>query len=165
QVPPGVPGQETPPIKLPPLEKAKDVEAALKRYFPPLPPIGPEVQPLPGPGGRPLTLADLQKLARENSPLLRQAAADIKAAEGVALQAGLYPNPTTGLQGQTQGPGGGPIYGGFVGQTIKTAGKLKLAQAAAAIDLENARLAYRKAETDLTASVRSGYFAALVARE
>src|SRR5262249_50085548 len=32
-------------------------------------------------------------------------------------------------------------------------------------DLDNARLAYRKAEADLATSVRTGYFAALVAQE
>jgi cobalt-zinc-cadmium efflux system outer membrane protein len=174
QVPPGVPGAEAPRITLPRLppggklltpEEQKKVDEAIQRYFPALPPIGPEFEPAPGPGGQPLTLADLQKLARANSPLLRQAAADIKAAEGVWVQAGLYPNPTAGLQGQTQGPGGGPIYGGYAGQTIKTGGKIKIAQAAAKKDLDNTRLAYRKAETDLAASVRSGYFAVLVAQE
>ncbi len=166
RVPPGVPGASAPPLVLPPIgAPAKEYEAALKKYFPPLPPVGPEFEPRPGPYGRPLTLEDLQKLARANSPLLRQAASAIKEAEGMTIQAGLYPNPTAGIQGQTQGPGGGPIYGGFFGQTIKTMGKLKLAQAAAAIDLENARLAYRKTETDLTAAVRSGYFSVLVARE
>jgi cobalt-zinc-cadmium efflux system outer membrane protein len=174
KVPPGVPGAEAPPIVLPPLPKPgqpltpelqKKLEEAAKKYFPPLPPVGPEFEPAPGPGGQPLTLADLERLARANSPLLRQAAADVRAAEGAWVQAGLYPNPSGGLQGQTQGPGGGPIYGGFLGQTIKTAGKIRISQAAAKKDLDNARLAYRRAETDLATSVRTGYFAALVAQE
>jgi cobalt-zinc-cadmium efflux system outer membrane protein len=166
-VPPGVPGAQTPPIVLPPLKTApqEQINAAVNRYLPPMPPLGAEPQPVPGPDGRPLTLADLQKLAQTNSPLLRQAASDIEAAEGAAKQAGAYPNPTVGLTGQTQGPGGGPNYGGLVNQTIKTPGKLKLAQAAATMDLENAKLAYRRAETDLMASVRTGYFAVLVAQE
>jgi cobalt-zinc-cadmium efflux system outer membrane protein len=174
QVPPAVPGAETPPPKLPSPPKLgekrtpemeKKIEEAFQKYFPKLPVLGPEVEPVPGPHGQPLTLTDLQQLARANSPLLRQAAADIKAAEGALLQAGLYPNPTAGLQGQTFGPGGGPMYGGFFGQLIKTAGKLKISQAAAQKDLDNARLAYRKAEIDLATAVRSGYFAVLVARE
>jgi cobalt-zinc-cadmium efflux system outer membrane protein len=171
---PGVPGSDAPEIKLPPLprpgkaltpEQQKKLEEAVNKYLPPLPPVGPEFEPVPGPGGQPLTLADLQQLARANSPLLRQAAADVRAAEGAWVQAGLYPNPSVGLQGQTQGPGGGPMYGGYLGQLIKTAGKLKISQAAAKKDLDNARLAYRKAETDLATSVRSGYFAVLVAQE
>src|SRR5262249_5671651 len=143
----------------------KKLEETVKKYFPPLPPVGPEFEPAPGPGGQPLTLADLEKLARANSPLLRQAAADVRAAEGVWLQAGLYPNPTVGLSGQTAAPTGGPSAGGVLGQPVKTAGKLKLMQAAAKKDLDNARLAYRKAETDLATAVRTGYFAALVAQE
>jgi cobalt-zinc-cadmium efflux system outer membrane protein len=171
---PGVPGSETPEIKLPPLpkqgkvltpEQQKKLEETVKKYLPSLPPVGPEFEPAPGPGGQPLTLADLEKLARANSPLLRQAAADIKFAEGAWVQAGLYPNPTAGLAGVTTGPNGGPYAGGFLGQTVKIGGKIKLAQAAAKKDLDNARLAYRRAETDLSASVRSGYFAVLVAQE
>jgi cobalt-zinc-cadmium efflux system outer membrane protein len=167
EVPPGVPGAQVPPIVLPALKKApkKEIDAAIDKYFPPLPPIGTDPGPGTGPEGRPLTLTDLQRLAQTNSPLLRQAASDIEAAAGAAKQAGAYPNPTVGLTGQTQGPGGGPNYGGAIGQTIKTPGKLKLAQAPATMDLENAKLAYRRAETDLMAAVRTGYFAVLVAQE
>ena len=48
---------------------------------------------------------------------------------------------------------------------IKTGGKLKLAQAAALMDVLNAQLALRRAQTDLMAQVRAGYFAVLVAQE
>jgi cobalt-zinc-cadmium efflux system outer membrane protein len=165
----GLPGGEAPAIVVPPIDKKKpkEVEKILgdiaKKYFPPLPALGPE--PGPVPDRQPLTLADLQHLALTNSPLIRQAASDIEAARGAAVQAGAYPNPTLGFTSQTPGPGGGPNYGFLASQTIKTAGKLKLAQAAAVMDLENARLAYRRAETDLAAAVRSGYFAVLVAQE
>jgi len=164
-VPPGLPGGNVPPIKLPMNVSAAEFKTAVNKYFPPLPPIGVDPKPLPGPDGHPLTLADLQKLGRENSPLLRQAASDVSAAQGAAIQAGAYPNPTAGVQSATHGPSGGPNYGVLFGQTIKTAGKLKLAEAAAIMDLENAQLAYHRAETDLMASVRSGYFQVLVAQE
>jgi cobalt-zinc-cadmium efflux system outer membrane protein len=167
EVPPGVPGAQAPPIVLPPYKKTAqaEIDRTVNKYFPPLPSIGNDPPVQPGPEGRPLTLSDLQKIAQTSSPLLRQAASDIEAAAGAAKQAGAYPNPTVGLTSQTQGPGGGPNYGGLIGQTIKTPGKLKLAQAAATMDLENAKLAYRRAETDLMASVRTGYFAVLVAQE
>jgi cobalt-zinc-cadmium efflux system outer membrane protein len=165
KVPPGVPGGQTPDIKLPAGQPLEVLDQAVKQYFPPLPALGPEPTPQPGPEGRPLSLADLQRLARANSPLLRQAAADVEAAKGTALQAGLYPNPTIGTTGQTTGPGGGPFYGVTASQMIKTMGKLKLAQASAKMDLVNAELAYRRAETDLMAQVRGGYFSVLVARE
>lgn len=167
EVPKEVPGAEAPPIVLPsPKELTPKKREELRRqHFPPLPPVGPDPQPAAGPGGRPLTLADLQKMARANSPVLRQAAAEVEAARGAALQAGLYPNPLIGTQNQSNGPGGGPFWGVFVSQTIKTMGKLKLAQAAAAQDLVSAQLAYRKAEADVAQAVRSAYFGAAVARE
>ncbi len=167
QVPPGVPGSEVAPIRLPNPKSVtpEEFKAAVHKYFPPLPAIGPDPVVVTGPQGRPMTLADLQTLGRANSPLLRQAAADVAAAKGAAIQAGAYPNPTAGVQSATHGPSGGPSYGLLVGQTIKTMGKLKLAQAAATMDLENTQLAYRRAETDLMATIRSSYFAVLVAQE
>jgi cobalt-zinc-cadmium efflux system outer membrane protein len=90
------------------------------------------------------------------------------------VQAGLPPNPTVGFEqdtantdASTVGPGyGGPGYvGGYVEQTIKTANKLQLARAAAAMDLKNAELALIRARNDVATRVRSGYFAVLVARE
>jgi cobalt-zinc-cadmium efflux system outer membrane protein len=170
-VPTGVPGSEAPPITIPPLkdlplaEQLKILSRVAGEHFRSLPPVGPDPQPVPGPDGKPLTLSDLQRLARANSPLLRQAAADVQAAKGAAVQAGLYPNPTFGVQGITSGPSGGPEYGYFFSQNIKTMGKLRLARAAAEMDVANAELAYRRAETDLMASVRTGYFGVLVARE
>jgi cobalt-zinc-cadmium efflux system outer membrane protein len=166
-VPAGVPGGEVAPIKLPDPTKVSKAEfkAAVNKYFPRLPPLGPDPQPVPGPEGRPLTLTDLQKMARENSPLLRQAAADVVAAKGAAIQAGAYPNPTAGVQSATASNSGGPTYGIMLGQTITTMGKKKLAEAAAIMDLENMQLAYRRAEADLMASIRSGYFQVLVAQE
>jgi cobalt-zinc-cadmium efflux system outer membrane protein len=164
-VPPDVPGSWAPQIKLPPVEDRKAVEAAVNRYLPPLPPLGPDPLPAPGPGGQPLTLADLQRLALTNSPLLPAAYAEVKAAEGAARQAGAYPNPVAAFTAQSGTSGSGPNYGGFVSQTIKTANKLKLAQASALMDLENARLKLAKAQADLFSQVRQNYFAVLVARE
>jgi cobalt-zinc-cadmium efflux system outer membrane protein len=167
QVPSAMPGAAVAPIKLPNPKAVtpEEYKAAVRKYFPPLPPIGPDPVAVPGPEGRPMTLAELQALGRANSPLLRQAAADVSAAKGAAIQAGAYPNPIAGVLGTTHGPSGGPTYGVLLGQTIKTMGKLKLAQAAAIMDLENAQTAYHRTETDLMASIRSGYFAVLVAQE
>jgi cobalt-zinc-cadmium efflux system outer membrane protein len=165
----GLPGGEAPAIVVPSIEgkKKEEIEKIMggiaKKYFPPVASVGPD--PGPVPGRPPLTLAELQQLALTNSPLIRQAASDVEAARGSAVQAGAYPNPTFGVQSATAGPSGGPNYGISFGQTIKTMGKLKLAQAAALMDLENARLAYRRAETDLMTAVRGGYFAVLVAQE
>jgi cobalt-zinc-cadmium efflux system outer membrane protein len=174
EVPLDIQGSEAKALTMPNPNDFKDkkdwlaeVEKAVSQYLPPLPDVGkePNIAAALGPDGRPLTLADLQKLARANSPILRQAAAAVLAAQGAMIQAGLYANPTFGIQGSTAGPSGGPSFGPFIAQNISTMGKLKLAQAAATMDLENAKLAYKKAESDLAGNVRSGYFAVLSAEE
>ena len=170
-----LPGGKVPDIALPRLPDEKDPKRrekeeahnkALARLFPPLPPLGEEPVDLPGPDGQPLTLSNLQQLALANSPLIKQAAARVKEAEGAAVQAGLPPNPIIGYEGDTIGTSGGPGYqGGFLEQKVVVSNKLQLARAVAVMDLRNAELALIKARTDLATRVRSNYFALLVARE
>ncbi len=78
-----------------------------------------------------LSLADLEQMALQRNPTLVQAAAAVGASRGKALQAGLYPNPTIGYAGEQIGIAGtaGELQGGFVQQTIVTAGKLRLSRA------------------------------------
>jgi cobalt-zinc-cadmium efflux system outer membrane protein len=141
-------------------------QQALKKLFPPLPSLGEDPPYPPGPDGRPLTLADLQKLALANSPLIKQAVARVDEAKGNALQAGLWPNPNVGYEGDTMGTTGGPGYqGGWVEQLIKTANKLQLARASAAADLRSAEVDLFKAQTDLATRVRGYYFGLLVAEQ
>src|SRR5206468_12750763 len=56
------------------------------------------------------------------------------------------------------------LHGAWFEQIIKTGGKLKVAEASATMDFLNAQLALRKAQADLAAQVRAGYFGMLVAR-
>ena len=165
-VPPTVPGHEAPFIKMPDPKASKEEKAtAIKALFPPLPKVPADPDFPPGPNGKPLTLSDLQQIAFSSSPVLRQAASDIEAARGAAIQAGAYPNPTLGYETASAGPSGGPSVGVVMSQTIKTWGKLKIAQAAAMMDLTNAEFAHRRAETDLLSNVRASYYAVLVAQE
>ena len=84
--------------------------------------------PLPGPDGRPFTLSDFQHIAAVNSPQLKQAAADVETARGNMLQANAYPNPTLSYQFTPSSDGSTPGADGVgIDQTIKTAGKLALA--------------------------------------
>src|SRR5262245_47857393 len=85
----------------------------------------------PAPAATALTLADLEQMALQGNPTLAQAAAAVGASRGKALQAGLYPNPTIGYSGDQIGAAGTPgeLQGGFVQQTIVTAGKLRLSRA------------------------------------
>ena len=105
-------------------------------------------------------------MAQEGNPAIRQAMHDIEAARGAAIQAGLYPNPVFGYEADNinQGLTAGQ-QGAFIQQTIKTAGKLKLAQAAASVDVLNAELALKRTQIDIASQVRSNYFAVLVAYE
>jgi cobalt-zinc-cadmium efflux system outer membrane protein len=168
-IPPGLPGAEATLPRFPRPDEpgaAAERRRIIERTFQPLPPLGPDPQPQPGPYGRPFTLSDLQRLALTNSPLLRQPAADVVAARGAAKQAGAYPNPNFGYEADTAGTGGTAGYQGlFFEQTIKTGGKLKIAEAAAIMDLRNAEIALRRAQSDVQAQVRAAYFAVLVAQE
>src|SRR5439155_14011106 len=93
EYPPNLPAGTVPRIKLPPPGSPKaEVEAAYQKYFPPLPELVPAPVGAPGPFGHPLTLAEIQKLALTNSPVLKQASADVEAARGTMVQASLYPN-------------------------------------------------------------------------
>jgi cobalt-zinc-cadmium efflux system outer membrane protein len=158
-----LPGADAPPIQVPTDPDAR--RRFFQEFYPPIPPVPPEPAQAPGPEGKPLTLSDLQRLADTYSPALKSATAAVEAARGAAAQAGMYPNPTLGWEHDTiqTGPAGYPGF--WVDQLIKTGGKLTVAQAAATMDLINAKLALRRARSDLRYAVRGSYFALLVARE
>lgn len=74
-----------------------------------------------------LRLEDLERMALENNPTVAQAEAAVRAAEGLRLQAGLYPNPILGYMGEelsTRAPSKTSEHLLFVEQRIVTAGKL-----------------------------------------
>lgn len=76
------------------------------------------------------TLEQLQQSAIDHNPTLKQAQAEIRAAEGRKRQAGLYPNPTVGYQGEQIRGGSqrGGEQGGFIQQDIVLGGKLGAAR-------------------------------------
>lgn len=78
-----------------------------------------------------LGLSELEQIALQRNPTLAQAAAQVRASRGAALEAGLYPNPLIGYEAEQVGAEGTPgeFQGGFVQQTIVTAGKLRLSRA------------------------------------
>ncbi|MBI3822680.1 MAG: TolC family protein [Planctomycetes bacterium] len=146
-------------------------EAAIKKHFPPLSKIAPLPTPLPGPDGRPLTLAELQQTALANNPVVRQAHLDVEAARGLARQAGAYPNPSIGYeaatinQGNNDGKRSPGQQGGFFEQTLITMGKLTLAREAALRDVMMNEQKLRQVESDLQSQVRNNYFAVLSAQK
>jgi len=76
----------------------------------------------------PMSLADFMQLSDANNPTLKQANALARRTQQQARQAGLYPNPSAGYQGEQirGGSFGGGEQGGFVQQTIVLGGKLGL---------------------------------------
>jgi cobalt-zinc-cadmium efflux system outer membrane protein len=164
EIPAQVPGAETPRVVLP--KDPKEREAELNRLYPELPPLPEEPKPVPGPDGRPYTLSDFQRLAAENSPLLRQAVSDVEAARGSLIQAKTYTNPIVSVQTQpTNNNSIAGVHGMTVDQVINTGGKMKMAVAVAQKNFDNAELALRRARSDLATAVRNAYYALLVARE
>ncbi len=153
-----------PPIRIPSQEVTPPGQRVelINELFPdrPLPPkLAAEV-------GGPVTLKQIEELALANNPEMVQATADITTAGGAAVQAGVYPNPVVGYEADTVGSAGTRNYQGvFATQTVKTAGKLGLARAAANMDLINAQLALRKTRFDLLSRVKAAYYAVLVAQQ
>ncbi len=165
-------GVKVPDIQMAP-SKATDVEkdAFFKKQFPPLQAIPKLPEPKLGRDGRAMTLNDLQQIALRTNPTIRQAHQEIQAARGAALQAGLYPNPSIGYEGSTVGQGNengvrSPGQeGGFIAQTIVTAGKLTIARQAALQEVQISEQRLKQTEADVQANVRRGYFAVLSAQK
>jgi outer membrane protein, heavy metal efflux system len=166
QVPPDLlPNGSPRPFDLGPLDSPQRRQR-LRRAFPSLRPPGPDYEGLAGPSGQPLTLADLQRIGLSSSPLIKQAVAAVESARGLAVQAGLPPNPNLGFEDDTFGTTGGAGYvGGYMEQQLITGGKLRLQRAIATMDLRNAEVALRRAQMDLATRIRTNYFQLLVARE
>ncbi len=168
QIPAELPGSQAPPLQLPPLDpnKPAEREQAIRKLYPALPPLRADTVPALPPTGAPWTLAQLQDMALGQNPVIQQARADVQSAYGQAIQAGLYPNPVLGYQGdQMAALDRSGQQGGFVEIIFKTANKLGLARAAGMIGYFNALLALRRTEFDLVAQVRTNYFQVLVAHE
>jgi cobalt-zinc-cadmium efflux system outer membrane protein len=114
--------------------------------------------PLPISG--PLNLRTLWDLTLVSNPALREAAADVEAARGRLIQAGLYPNPKLIYEQSTIGSRIAP-QGNFlmqVNQEIVTAGKRRLDQAVAAKETEAAGAALLAEKFAALTRVRRAYY-------
>ena len=164
KIPEELPGAAVPPLRLPRynLDDAAARDAAIEGLFPELPKEG-----LVPPGEQPpMKLEDFEQLALANNPKVAQASAEVTTANGQAIQAGLYPNPTVGYEADTVGSGGTANYHGvYVEQTIVTANKLGLARASAMFNIYNAQLKLQRTRIEVLSDVRSAYYELLTARE
>ena len=113
-----------------------------------------------------LRLEELERMALENNPTVGQAAAAVRAAEGRRVQAGLYPNPTVGYQGEEFALRSGLFWQRsehflFAQQTFVTGGKLGLSQAIVSQEKAQAELASDGQKLRLMNAVRGLYYEAL----
>ncbi|MFO0849934.1 MAG: TolC family protein [Gemmataceae bacterium] len=128
-------------------------------------------QPTPAPSalppaGGPLSLADLERIALGHNPTLAQAAAQVEAAQGRAVQARLYPNPIVGYQGDEIGnEGKAGQQGAFLLQQVVTAGKLRLNGAKFGEEVKQAEAAALAQQMRVANSVRMAYYRALAFQE
>lgn len=118
-----------------------------------------------------LTIGDLELIALANNPTLAQAAAQVDIARGKALQAGLYPNPTIGYDGEQMGTRGdrgagfGERQGGFIQQEIVTGGKLRLSRAKYQQDAFAAEVQAQAQRLRVLNGIQIAYFEILAAQE
>lgn len=121
-------------------------------------PPAPDASPSPG-----ITLEELTALAESSSPALREAAAQVEAARGTAVQVGLYPNPML-VGGANQLVGNQSQYYGAMSQEIVTRHKLQLNRQAADRHVMQAEQGFVARRFQLLTSVRHGYMMTLAAQ-
>jgi cobalt-zinc-cadmium efflux system outer membrane protein len=114
-----------------------------------------------------MSLADLEKLALQRNPTLAQAAAQIQASQGKALEAGLYPNPTLNYLGDLIGVQGtaGEFQGGILQQTIITAGKLRLSRAKFKQEAYEAELLATAQQLRVLNGIQTAFYEVLAAQQ
>lgn len=106
------------------------------------------------------TVDDLVRIAVAQNPRLGKASFTIESAQGKYVQAGLYPNPVFIYNADELGDKTGPagIHAPTISQEIVTAGKLRLSQAIAMTEVNQANLSLLGERYAVIGSVRSAYY-------
>ncbi len=166
EIPKELPGSDAPQLHVPPSDPKESDEvrsSKIEKLYRPLSSVNPS-EPIND--QTEWTIAALQAYAFDHSPTIQQAEAQMEAARGNMIQAGLHPNPLIGYEADTVRTLATKGYQGFqITTPIVTGGKLGLQQSAAAMAHENACLAVRKARADVATQVRDAYFDFLVSQE
>lgn len=165
-------GQDLPgaavPQRLPPVQRV----AARTQLFPAPEPrsepaaeaAGGDTPAADGAGG--LTLSDLQAIARQRHPALFRASANVEAARGNQLQAGLPPNPFFAIGEQQLGSNGLAEQDYVaVSQEIVLGGKLRLNRDIASRDVNTAELVLAAQRQRVETDVRIAFYTALIAQQ
>ena len=111
-------------------------------------------------------LADFEALADANNPTLKQANAIVRRSQEQARQAGLYPNPLVGYQGEEirGGSFGGGEQGGFIQQTVVLGGKLGLRRGVYEQVKKSDEIAVEEQAYRVHADVQQAFYDALTAQ-
>jgi cobalt-zinc-cadmium efflux system outer membrane protein len=114
-----------------------------------------------------VTLEQVEKMAGDTNPTLRQAEVEIRAAKARQLQAGLYPNPTVGYTGDEirGGSVGGGKQGFFVQQAIVTGGKLGKNREVFGSEAKLAEIEAQEQQTRVETAVKMAFLRVLAAQE
>jgi cobalt-zinc-cadmium efflux system outer membrane protein len=118
-------------------------------------------------GARVVTLEQLETMARDTNPTLRQAEVEIRAAKARQQQVGLYPNPSAGYTGDEirGGSVGGGKQGFFVQQTIITAGKLGKSRDVLSREAKLAEIEAQEQRMRVETAVKMAFLRVLAAQE
>ena len=114
-----------------------------------------------------MKLADFEALADANNPTSKEARALVRRSQEQARQAGLYPNPSVGYQGEQirGGSYGGGEQGGFIQQTIVLGGKLGLRRDIYSQQAKADQIGVEEQVGRVLGDVRQAFYAALTAQE
>jgi len=114
-----------------------------------------------------MTLDQFEKIAHESNPTMRQAEAEIRAANARKQQAGLYPNPTVGYTADEirGGSVGGGKQGFFVEQNIVTGGKLRLSRSVFGDEANIAAIEAEEQRIRVSSAVKMAFLRVLAAQE
>ena len=134
--------------------------------LPPPRPVGPANPPkeLSWADGGP-TLQELEELADRVNPTLRRDRAQIEAAQGQAVQAGLYPNPRFDTNNPWVLRGRGSLLNVGFQQEIPVMGKKNLDKSAANEKTRQAEITFNENRVALHAAIRQQFYAVLVDQE
>lgn len=112
----------------------------------------------------PLSLPEAERLAVQNSPQIRQAAANVEQARGLAVQSSLYPNPVENSGNPNQLGGANSLYSVGVTQEIVRGGKLRLSRAAADQAVRREQMNLIRTRYNVLTVVRQRFAIALAAQ-
>ncbi len=114
-----------------------------------------------------VTLEQVEKIAGESNPTLRQAEAEIRSAKARQQQSGLYPNPTVAYTGDEirGGSVGGGKQGFFVQQTVVTGGKLGLSREVFGKEVRLAEIEAEEQKMRVQSAVKMAFLRVLAAQE